>query len=116
VDTNYVWVVPGIGFAADVMQYGPNPLGQAQPFTNYIRRAFLNPPASPPRAVSLALTQASAVLQWAASTNGGGYVVWNGTNVMTANWLPVAELTNLSLAVPRSMGMQPQFFRVTAQP
>jgi hypothetical protein len=116
VDTNYVWLVPGIGFAAEVIKYGPDPLGQTQPFTNYLQRGFLYAPASPPQAVSLALKPGTAILNWTSSTNASGYVVRTSTNLTITNWIPVAQLTNQSLVIPTAAGTKQQFFRVTAQP
>ena len=113
VDTNYVWLVPGMGFAAEVIKYGP---GGSQPFTNYFQRAFLAPPVAPPAEVSLALGPGTAILNWSSSTNGSGYVVQTVTNLTITNWTPVAQLTNLSLVVPTTAGTKQQFFQVTAQP
>ncbi len=116
VDTNYVWLVPGIGFAAEIIQYGADPLGGSQPFTNYFQRVFLSPAVSPPSVVSLTLRPGSAILNWDASTNGSGYVVRSATNLSDTNWLPVAQLTNQSLVVPIAAGVKEQFFTITAQP
>jgi hypothetical protein len=113
VDTNYVWLVPGIGFAAEVIKYGP---GGSQPYTNYFQRAFLSPPVALPTLVSLALGPGTAILNWSSSSNGRGYVVQTVTNLTFTNWTPVAQLTNLSLVVPTAAGTKQQFFRVTAQP
>jgi hypothetical protein len=113
VDTNYVWLVPGIGFAAEVIKYGP---GGSQPFTNYFQRAFLSPPVSPPQAVSLALGPGTANLNWGSSTSGSGYVVQTVTNLAVTNWAPIAQLTNQSLAISIAVGIRQQFFRVIAQP
>ncbi|MGD1085357.1 MAG: hypothetical protein ABSA47_11500 [Verrucomicrobiota bacterium] len=116
VDTNYVWLVPGVGYAAEVIIYGPDPLGGTQPFTNYFQRVFLSAPVAPPTGVSLAMGPGTAILSWSSSTNGSGYFVRTLTNLTITNWTPVGQLTNLSLVVPTTAGTKQQFFQVTAQP
>jgi hypothetical protein len=115
-DTNYEWVVPGIGIAATMVEYGNDSLLLSQPYSNYFARVFLNPPVFPPPQAQLTLQSNTAVLAWRSTVNVGGYFVQSSGDLTGTNWLPVAQLTNQSFVVPISTGVAQQFFRVTSQP
>jgi len=116
-DTNWIWLTPGIGFAAQIVAYAPNAISvAAQPYTNGFSRVFLNPPLQPPPAAHLTLQSNITALTWGSTFKASGYVVQTSTNLNVTNWMPVAQLTNQSLSVPAIRGARQQFFRVIAQP
>jgi hypothetical protein len=114
--TNYQWLVPGIGLAAEVVQYGGDTAAFGATYTNTFQRVFLYPPLPPPPPLGLALHTNIAVLTWASTSNASGYVVQTLTNLNLTNWLPVAQLINHSLSVPIIEGASQQCFRIFAQP
>jgi hypothetical protein len=115
-DTNWEWLTPGIGYAAQIIFYAPNVSLVALPYTNGFSRVFLSSPSLPPPGASLTLHSDTAELAWGATSNASGYVVLTSTNLTLTNWMPVAQLTNLSISVPTIAGARQQFFRVIGQP
>jgi hypothetical protein len=116
-DTNWEWLTPGIGYAAQIIFYAPNAFSvAAQPYTNGFSRVFFSTPSLPPPAPRLTLQADDATLAWGASSNASGYVVQTSTNLLSTHWVPVAQLTNLSITIPDPAGAEQQFFRVIGQP
>ncbi|HEY3857871.1 MAG TPA: hypothetical protein VGO67_26090 [Verrucomicrobiae bacterium] len=115
-DTNWQWLTPGIGFAAQIVSYAPNASSAAQPYTNGFSRVFLLPPSASPTAVSLTVQSNIAALAWGSTPNANGYVVQTSTNLALTNWTTLAQLTNFSISFPTITGTDQQFFHVIGQP
>jgi hypothetical protein len=116
-DTNWTWLAPGIGFAAQAVNLGPDSYSSsAETYTNSFSRVFLSPPLAASPAAQLTLQSNVAALSWCSATNASGYVVQTSTSLSLAQWPMVAQMTNQSLSVPVAPGVSQQFFRVLAQP
>ena len=116
-DTNWTWLAPGIGFAAQIFNLGPDSYSpSAETYSNSFSRVFLSPLLTASPAAQLTLQSKVAELTWSSIFNASGYVVQNSTNLNLAQWPMTAQLTNQSLAIPIVHGVNQQFFRVLAQP
>ena len=116
-DTNWTWLAPGIGFAAQAFNLGQDSYSaSAETYSNSLSRVFLPPPLAASPAAQLTLQSNVAELTWSSISNASGYVVQNSTNLSLAQWPMVGQLTNQALAIPITPGVSQQFFRVLAQP
>ena len=116
-DTNWIWLSPGIGITAQGTSFGPDTYSlSAQTFTNSFSRVFLYPPLAPSPNARLMLQSNVAALTWSSTSNASGYVVQTCTNLSLAQWSPVAQLSNRYLSVPTIPGASQQFYKVIAQP
>jgi hypothetical protein len=116
-DTNWTWLAPGIGFAAQAINLGPDSYSSsAETYTNSFSRVFLSPPLAASPAAQLVLQSNVAELTWSSIPKASGYAVQTSTNLSVAQWSMMAQLTNQFLAVPIASGVSLQFFRVQAQP
>ncbi len=116
-DTNWTWLAPGIGFAAQAFNLGPDSYSaSAESYSTSFTRVFLYPPFGNSPAAQLTLQSNLATLTWTSTLKASGYVVQTSTNLSLTPWPMVAQLTNQSLAIPITSGVSQQFFKVIAQP
>jgi hypothetical protein len=116
-DTNWTWLAPGIGFAAQAFDLGPDSYSpSAETYSNSLSRVFVSPPLAASPAAQLTLQSNVAELTWSSTIKASGYVVQASTNLNLAQWPMFAQLTNQSLVVPITPGISQRFFKVTAQP
>jgi len=117
-DTNWLWLAPGIGFAAQATSFAPNEFSPpSQPYTNSFSRVFSSPVSSPLPKVSITLAHGFANLSWGMLSNITGYLVEESTNVGADIWMPVAQTISNSWQAPLlGGGIRQKFYRVRGQP
>jgi hypothetical protein len=119
----YYWLVPGLGVAVQITEYGVNTLEPTYPlpYTNSVERMFyasylpkpLPSPATPVN-LYLQLQNGSACLTWNPFTNSAIYQVQSAGSLISPNWqaLGLTSNTNWSDALSPTQ----RFYRVIGFP
>ena len=117
-DTNWIWVAEGIGYAAQATAYAPDTYSlSAESYTNSFSRVFQNSPLRIVPAAQIVVQTNAVVLTWNRVDKSSGYAIQTCTNLMnSAPWVPVAQLTNLSFSLPVTSVSGAQFYKITALP
>ncbi len=117
----YYWLVPGLGVAAQIFEFGDNvlyPLGL--PNTNTIERVFYAnyypppPPPAPTNWVRLHLQAGLARLDWLHVSNASAYRVDYAASLVSTNWQTLSLTTNTNYS--DVLTTTQRFYRVVPQP
>ncbi len=115
-DTNWIWLAPGIGYAAQAVAYAPDTYSlSAQTYTNSFSRRFLALPLPTLPSAQLKGGLDEVNLAWESVSGAEGYVVESCTNLTTGQWSFALQLTNQMVSFSVISNSQ-QFFRISAQP
>jgi hypothetical protein len=115
-DTNWQWLAPGVGFAAQAVSYAPNEISiSAQPYTNSFSREFTDPVNSLLPNVNISLKSGVVNLSWGAPGNVTGYLLEKSASLSDGVWLPAAQTTSSYWQEP-SLNAQQEFYRIRPQP
>jgi hypothetical protein len=112
----YYWLVPGLGVAVQVLQYGNNILDPgSMPFTNSVERMFhasYFPVASP--SLYIHLQSGSALLNWDTFPNSSSYQVQAIGSLGGTNWQLLGLTTTNSWS--DTLSTTQRFYRVVGIP
>lgn len=115
-NTNYYWLVQGIGIAAQVIFHVDElAVSGGSPHTNTVARVF---EVRPWRAADLRIQRQSdaAVLNWRQETNTSGYRVEFIENLNSTNWQWLAEPAGDTWSYSFSATQAQRYFRVSVKP
>jgi hypothetical protein len=119
----YYWLVPNIGVAVQIFEFGDNVLyPTGLPATNSVERMFYtsyytNPPIyNPPVQVNLhiQLQNESVLLNWASFSNSSSYQVQASGSLASTNWQSIGLTTNNSWS--DTLSTTQRFYRVVGSP